>query len=300
MKRLIYPILILFLTTMACTIGSFGQQAPTKTVEEPSATPLFKVPTDVPVVQALPTDTAIPPEPTTPPKPTTPPNSNPTATAQIQGGLNTGSDFFKEDFKGNVDNWKQWVPAGDPTKSYFKLDLGRLRFELPSTETYVYVQNTKFTYQDVLAVTTFETVETDGKNGVAILCRISDHGWYELRVSTMGDRAGWIQIYRYDPRLKALGENPYVNLLLPTYKLESIPISAIKNGFAVNTIGLQCKGNNLSVYANGQAMIHPRLNVPIVVTDNNLQEGTVGVGVMSFSTGKSYVEFIGVSTNQPQ
>ena len=300
MKRLIYPILILFLTTMACTIGSFGQQAPTKTVEEPSATPLFKVPTDVPVVQALPTDTAIPPEPTTPPKPTTPPNSNPTATAQIQGGLNTGSDFFKEDFKGNVDNWKQWVPAGDPTKSYFKLDLGRLRFELPSTETYVYVQNTKFTYQDVLAVTTFETVETDGKNGVAILCRISDHGWYELRVSTMGDRAGWIQIYRYDPRLKALGENPYVNLLLPTYQLESIPISAIKNGFAVNTIGLQCKGNTLSVYINGQAMIHPRLNVPIIVTDNTLQEGTVGVGVMSFSTGKSYVEFIGVSTNQPQ
>jgi hypothetical protein len=299
MKRLIYPILILFIITVACTIGSFGQPAPTMTVE-PSATPLFEVPTAIPMIQALPTDTAIPAKPTTPPQPTTPPKSGPTATAQIQGGLNTGSGFFNEDFKGNVDDWKQWVGAGDPAKNYTKLLLGRLRFELPSTETYVYVQNTKYTYKDVLAVATFETVETDGKNGVSIVCRYSDQGWYELRVSTMGDRAGWIQIYRYDPRLKALGENPYVNLLLPTYQQDSLPISTIKNGFAVNTIGLQCSGNTLSVYANGSAMIHPRLKVPIVVTDNTLQEGTVGIGVMSFSTGKAYIEFISVSTNQPQ
>jgi len=299
MKRLIYTILIFFITTMACTIGSFGQPAPTTTVE-PSATPLFEVPTAIPMIQALPTNTPIPLKPTTPPQPTTPPNSGPTTTPQTQGGLNTSSGFFNEDFKGNVDDWKQWVAAGDSAKNYAQLLLGRLRFELPATESYVYVQNTKYTYKDVLAVTTFETVETDGKNGVAILCRISDQGWYELRVSTMGDRAGWIQIYRYDPRLKALGENPYVNLLMPTYKQDSLPISTIKNGFAVNTIGLQCSGNTLSVYANGQAMIHPRLRQPIVVTDNTLQEGTVGIGVMSFSTGKVYIEFISVSTNQPQ
>jgi hypothetical protein len=116
----------------------------------------------------------------------------------------------------------------------------------------------------------------------------------------MGSAAGRVFLYRYDPRLKALNENPYVNLFLPAYSLESIPISAIKNGFATNTIGLQCSGNSLSVYANGKAMMHPRLNVPIVVNDNTLMDGTVGVGVMSFSTGKSYVEFINVSTNQPQ
>lgn len=293
MKRLIYPILILFLSMMACTIGSFGKPAPTQTVE-PSATPLFEVPTDIPVVEVLPTEAVIPPE------PTTPPISNPTATTQIQGGSNESGGFFKEDFKGTADDWKQWVPAGDPSKNYVKLVLGRLRFELPSTETYVYVQNTSATYEDVLAVTTFETVETDGKNGIAVLCRVSDQGWYELRVSTMGDRAGWIQVYRYDPRLKALNQNPYINLLVPTYNLESIPIANIKNGFATNTIGLQCNGNTLSVYANGKAMIHPRLKVAIVVNDNTLKEGTVGVGVMSFSTGKAYIEFTGMSTNPPQ
>ncbi len=204
MKRLIYPILILIITTMACSIGSFGQSAPTATVA-PTATPLFEVPTAIPVVKALPTATAIfqkpttPPLPTTPPMPTTPPSVGPTATAQIQGGSTTSSGYFNEDFKGNVDEWKQWVPAGDATKSYAQLLLGRLRFELPSPETYVYVQNTKYTYKDVLTVANFETVETDGKNGVAVVCRYSDQGWYELRVSTMGDRAGWIEIYRYDP-----------------------------------------------------------------------------------------------------
>jgi hypothetical protein len=64
MKRLIYPILILLIATMACTIGSFGQPAPTSTVE-PSSTPLFEVPTAIPIIKALPTDTAIPAQPTT-------------------------------------------------------------------------------------------------------------------------------------------------------------------------------------------------------------------------------------------
>jgi hypothetical protein len=299
MKRIIYPILILIFTTMACSIGSIGKPAPTATqpmVEEPSATPLFEVPTDVPVVEVLPEDTPLPPEPTEAPiEPSTPTNILPTATTQIKG-----PSYFNEDFTNNVDNWKQWVPAGDATKNYVKVVLGRLRFELPSTETYVYVQNTKFNYSDVLTVAKFETVETDGGNGVAVLCRVSDKGWYEVRVSTMGSQAGRVWLYRYDPRLKALGENPYVNLLLKPYSLESVPISAIKNGFATNTIGLQCNGDTLSVYANGKAMIHPRLNVPIAVTDSTLTDGTVGLGVMSFSTGKSYVEFINASTNAPQ
>jgi hypothetical protein len=299
MKRLIYPILILVLTTMACSIGSIGKPAATATapvVEEPSATPLFEVPTDVPVVEEMPADTAVPAQPTEAPAvPSQPTKIIPTATTQ-----NQGPSYFNEDFTNNVANWKQWVPAGDSTKNYVKVVLGRLRFELPSTETYVYVQNTKYTYSDVLAVAKFETVETDGGNGIAVLCRVSDKGWYELRVATMGSDAGRMWIYRYDPRLKALGENPYVNLLLQPYSLESVPISSIKNGFATNTIGFQCNGNALSVYANGQAMIHPRLKVPIVVTDNTLTEGTVGLGVMSFSTGKAYVEFINASTNAPQ
>jgi hypothetical protein len=164
------------------------------------------------------------------------------------------------------------------------------------------VENTKFSYKDVLVVSTFATVESNGTNGIALLCRISDKGWYEMRISTMGDgnTAGRVWIYRYDPALKALNENPYVNLLVTAYSLESIPISAIKNGFNTNTIGFQCSGNSLSVFANGKAMIHPRLKVPIVVNDSTLAEGPVGLGVMSFSNGKAYVEFSGISTNKPQ
>jgi hypothetical protein len=294
MKRIIYPILILLLSTMACSFGSFGQPAPTKVV--PSATPLFEVPTGVPVIAPLATATAVPPQPTTSPK------SNPTATTQTQGGLNTGGSYFNEDFKGNASNWKQWVAAGDPSKNYTKVASGRLRFELPSSETYAYVQNSKYSYKDVLTVATFETVESGGANGIALFCRYSDKGWYEARISTMGDasRAGRVWIYRYDPQLKSLNENPYVNLLTTAFSLESIPVGSIKNGFTTNTIGFQCSGNTLSVYANGKAMIHPRLNVPIVVNDSTLQEGTVGVGVMSFSSGKAIVEFSGISTNQPQ
>jgi hypothetical protein len=294
MKRLITPILILFLTTMACSFGSIGKPAPTAV--EPTETALFEVPTDVPVVEMLPTDSIVQPEATsTPPAPTNPPKNIPTATTQAQGG-----NYFNEDFTNNAANWKQWVPAGDSSKSYVKVVLGRLRFELPSTETYAYVQNTKFNYKDVLTVAKFETVEADGGNGVALLCRISDNGWYEMRVSTMGSDAGRVWIYRYDPRLKALGENPYVNLLLQPYSLESVPISTIKNGFATNTIGFQCNGSTLTAYANGKAMIHPRLNVPLTVTDSTLTDGTVGLGVMSFSTGKAYIEFINASTNAPQ
>ena len=291
MKRLICPILILLLSTMACSIGAFGQPTPTQVV--PSATPLFEVPTAVPIIAPMPTDTAVAPAPTASTK------SNPTATIQTPAALDNGG-FFNEDFKGNANDWKQWVAAGDPSKNYVKVTLGRFRFEVPSTETYVYVENTKATYKDVLTVATFETVESGGGNGVAIACRISDKGWYEMRVSTMGSYAGRVWLYRYDPRLKALNQNPYVNLLTTAYSLDSIPIAAIKNGFTTNTIGFQCSGNTLSLFANGKAMIHPRLNVPIVVNDSTLTDGNVGIGVMSFSTGKAIVEFTSVSTNKPQ
>ncbi len=292
MKRLIYPILILFLTTMACSIGSFGRPAPTVA---PSATPLFEVPTDIPVVQAVPTATVRPPEPTNPPT-----KANPTATTQLEGESNTGNAYFNEDFQNGAGNWNQWVAAGDPSKNYTKVLPGRLRFELPSAETYAYVQNVKSSYKDVLAVATFETVETDGKNSIALLCRISENGWYEMRISTMGDSAGRVWIYRYDSALKALDQNPYTNLLAKPYSLDSVPIGDIKNGFSTNTIGFQCNGDTLAVYANGKAMIHPRLKVPIVVTDTNLKEGMVGFGVMSFSSGKAYVEVTNISTNKPQ
>ncbi len=135
MKRLIYPFLILSFMTMACFIGSIGKPAPTATapvVEEPSATPLFEVPTDIPVVEMLPEDTPLPVEPTAaPPEPPTPSKINPTATTQIQGGNDSGGSYFNEDFTANIGNWRQWVPAGDPAKNYVKVVLGRLRFELP-------------------------------------------------------------------------------------------------------------------------------------------------------------------------
>jgi hypothetical protein len=295
MKRLIIPILVLFLVTISCSMTPAQPTAtpvPTKKVvlpTKPAPTEKVVVPTEtkappptVEPVQIMPTDTV---EPTQELLPTEP--------------LPTVTNYFTDEFDGDLSGWRQWVVAGNSDLNYARGIVGRLHFELPSTETYAYEHNINYTYDNVLVQTQFNPVDAAGKNGIALICRVSDQGWYELRVSTIGDRAGWIQIFRYDPKLKANHENPYVDLLMPTYKQDSLPVAEIKPGFNKNTIGLACNGNSLSVYANGKPMMHPRLKEPIVITDTTLTNGTVGVGVMSFSSGKVFIDFDWVSTKAP-
>lgn len=298
MKRLLYPILILILVTLACG-PTPATAVPTKVPDKPTPTSEKVLPTAVKIV-LKPTETEVVLKPTATTEVIAPIATKeviaPTAT---QSGPST--KYFTEEFDNGVADWMQFVVAGDPSKSYYENTPGRLKFVVPSNETYVYSENIKYSYSDVLVQANFETTESSSRNGISLFCRKSDRGWYELRVSTMGDRAGFIQVYRYDPKLKASGKNPYIDLLSPSYKQDTLPVSEILPGYKTNTIGLQCSNKNLTFFANGKPLMHLGLKKAIFITDDYLKEGTTGIGVESSSAAVPVViEFEWVSTSAPK
>jgi hypothetical protein len=276
MKRLYFiPLMILLMVTLACSFTTGGKA--TSTVEIP---PTKEVPTaEVPTLPPAPT--LPPPPPTQPPAPTVEPTTD-------RGG------YFMEEFDGTLENWAGWVAAGDDRYQYAEASFGRLRFEVPSPETYYYIENNSASYSDVLVEAKFEATSTN-KNGIALICRSSDNGWYEFRVSTAGNTAGRFSVYRYDYYLKSQKKVPYVNLLKGYPDIATIDL---KNGLSVNTIGLSCRGNELTFYINGiqQLGINKK---PLIVVDDSLTEGAAGIGVMSFSGGVVKIEFDWVSTTMP-
>jgi len=264
-RAYILPLVVIVLASMACSVLG-GAQEPTQEVVLPSAIPtqVVEMPTEPPPTPVPPTQEPVVEQPTAEVMavPTEPP-----APAEPQ--------------------WETWVAAGDPSKDYTELAGGRLSFELPSPETYAYADRVDAVYGDVFVEAEFETFK-GGPNGIAVICRGSNRGWYELRITTINssDRpyAGSYELYRYDYSLKEQGKNPYYNLLRNMPRINSMDIV---NGYGFNTIGLVCEGNQIRPFINGVEQLPNKQQV----FDDVLTEGTVGVGAMSFGGGPVEIVF---------
>lgn len=272
-KTLFIPLAVLVIVALACSVS-------------PKDTPVVVLATDTPSGGGA----TMPPAPTMPAAPTMPPA--PTMdmpTSPPPGG------YFVEEFDGDLSNWNYWVTAGDSSYQYAEIAFGRLRWDMPSPETYAYVENPDSMLDDVYVEARYETVQS-GQNGVAVICRSSDRGWYEFRVFNRGFTAGRYSIFRYDYLLKAQNKNPYVNLLNGYENLASVNI--INGNGSTNTIGINCEGNQLTFYINGvlQQGLDKR---PLIIVDDTLSTGAAGLGVMSYSDGSVQVEFDYLSASRP-
>ena len=163
---------------------------------------------------------------------------------------------------------------------------GRFVIDLPSAETYSYAFVDGAEYGDVYVEVDVETVKADN-NGIAVICRQSDEGWYELRIATRGPNTGSYQMFRYDPSLIARKQVPYVNLLRNLTKVNTPDI--INGSLKINNIGFSCKGEELRVFINGVEQLPPDKQL---VTDDRLDSGSVGFGAMSFGGGPVQTEFL--------
>ncbi|MDX9863792.1 MAG: hypothetical protein RBT34_03195 [Anaerolineaceae bacterium] len=258
------------LLLLACSFGA--SKAEEQPVEIPTLAP---PPVEEPVQPSPPAEEAPSPE-------AQPVEEQPTAEQPAEeeiapaGGPLVGSDA----------DWVQFIAAGDSSKEFGTAMGGRFVFELPSAETYSYAFAEGAEFGDVYVETDVETVKADN-NGMAVVCRQSDEGWYELRIATRGPNTGSYQMFRYDPSLLARKQNPYVNLLKDLTKVNTPDI--INGSLKINTIGLSCKGEELRVFINGVEQLPPNKRV---VTDGRLDSGSVGFGAMSFGGGPVQIEFL--------
>lgn len=273
-KRLLYLFLVFVFVSVACQFQ----------IGKPEATEEILPPTEeAPTLAPPPTEPPL--EPTDTPEPTQPPEPEATPTEEV-------SPYYTMDFGGDLSNWSQVVLAGDPSKTYIRQMGNRLKFEVPSPETYVYVENGSFSYQDVYVEAEVETVKS-GANGIALWCRGSDKGFYELRIHTVGPQAGTYELFRYDFLLRQQKKVPYVQLLKG---IGHVSTYEIKAGIGLNKIGMLCQGQEIRVFING---VEHLINNEPPVKDSTLTEGTIGFGVMSFSQGPVEVDFLSLAVIEP-
>jgi hypothetical protein len=188
--------------------------------------------------------------------------------------------YFTDEFDGDMNAWPYFLTRGDESVFKYYLDGGKLYvqlLQLDEKKPWVYFINNQYTYTDV-QVETFTTNSGVNANGVSLICRFSDAGWYEFVVSN----SGLYTIYAYDASNRVYG----------TIATGGSP--AIKTGLSPNTYTAVCRGNELTLIVND------RLVTTVQETQFNFTEGRIGIGVSSPDGLPVNVDFEYVKVSEPQ
>lgn len=206
------------------------------------------------------------PTPTLPPVPTkeNTPTAKPTNKPPTAVPTEAKRDFFTEEFETErfFDEWYYFVTGAgmdddenlviEQKGDGVTIDLGALNFYLY----YIYDLNI---YDDVRTTVVAENLGRNNNN-ISLVCRLDydNAKWYEFSVESGGV---WY-LYAYDS-----GYN----------FLDSGGTTALKQGKAINEYGMECSGNTISMYVNGDKLK--------TYTDRtyNFGEGQVGFNISSLN-----------------
>lgn len=172
--------------------------------------------------------------------------------------------FYTEEFNEDIASWFDFITNGDPRMVKWEVDRGKLSLHLLQLEdklAWFYLINDSFTYSAV-KVEAVVTNRGNNANGVSLICRFSEIGWYEFVVSN----AGTYTIYAVDNAgIVYQGRN----------ELVTGGSSAIKTGQVTNVYTAVCQGNELSLFVN-QTLVRTFSD-----TKFNFSVGKIGLAVSS-------------------
>jgi hypothetical protein len=270
-RKLFYLIAIFALVTMACSfsIGTDSESTPVVAQPEPTNPP---APTDPPAPTAT-TEPTDEPMPTLAPATEAPATEAPATEAPV---VFESEAFYQEEFETETaDYWSWWLTLGDDRDVDIYTENGYLVTELNANDTYLYLTYDEYTYTDVGVAVVFENRGVNNNN-VSLVCRLSDDdGWYEFNVASNG----LYDILRWDQR-----NNKYVTIA-------SGGSNSINQGKDENAYGATCVDDELTLFINGTKVK--------TVTDRNLREGLVGIGVASFNVSPVVVEVDAIEIFEP-
>jgi len=208
----------------------------------------------------------------------------PTPTLVMPTSTPAPSPFYMEAFDNELASWFDFMTSGDLGMVIKNLEAGKLVIQLLEKDDklpWYYLIRDGYSYSNV----TVEAVvvnQGNNTNGVSLICRYSDIGWYEFVVSN----SGFYQIYAVD---NAGVMNQGYNLIADGGS------SAIKSGpGAVNTYTITCEGDKLELKVNGnQVRTLPEKNF-------NFPDGLIGLAVSSPNKIPVWVEFESLTVSQPK
>lgn len=187
-----------------------------------------------------------------------------TQTVILETPTLVSSPFYAEEFNGDLASWFDFMSSGDQRMVQQAVELGKLSVRLLKLEDrlpWYYLINNAFAYADV-KVEAIVTNRGNNANGVSLICRYSDIGWYEFVVSNDGT----YNIYAVDSA-------GIVNQGYNSIASGGSPI--IKTGQTSNVYTIVCAGNDLSLLVN-QKLVR-------TITDKYFKfaEGKIGLAVSS-------------------
>lgn len=180
--------------------------------------------------------------------------------------------YFTEEFEAPLTNWTTLYASGNSGDVDIRNENSALTFELSSPHTWIYVMYSAFEYNSVHLETSAIGFGSD-INAMGLVCHYSEKdGWYEFNISSDGNynvlHGQWL----------ADGIARYALITNETTKF-------IQTGNAVNSIGLECYGNELRLYINNTPL--RTLNVENI----GLTGGKVGLALASFDDAPLVVSF---------
>jgi len=193
-----------------------------------------------------------------------------------EAALPEENPYFRDEFEDDInENWGMKVISGLEDQLIWSQLNGKLRMQTlpPNDVNYVFL-NKKHTYDDVIVQA---EVENAGPLdvGFSLICRASEAGWYEFRISP----SGYYEFVRFDQYLKDEGKNPYTS-----YVEKRMNSTKILGGLEKNEFSLSCVGNLITVFVNGEQLYYEKR--PLAVEDDTYSEGTIGFGLVG--AGKEY------------
>lgn len=263
LRPVLFFVSLLLIVGLACSFGADPGGNPT-VPPQPTAVQIIE-PTTVPPTEAPPEPTAVPPT-EEPPVP------------QAQ-------EFFTEEFDTSLsDDWSILTVTAsdkaDPDKVTVDAQDGKLVWNFDSERVYYYLFYGAFDYEDVRL-----DVRADNRgrnnNSVSLICRYDpDGGWYEFNIANNG---------LYDI---LYGEETSSGSIAYE-QIANGGSNSIKQGKEVNEYAITCKGDELTLFINGEEVNS--------ITEKNygLRSGQVGVSVSSFDVLPIIIEMDWVKISEP-
>jgi hypothetical protein len=268
MKRsIVISILILAVVSLACNLGGLMNGAATETPEPPPQMPSATSTARPLSVEPSPTREIIATL-----TPSEEPTRQPVESTEEPQETQTSTDYFRDDFDSDSGLWEYLYITGNSREQCSVPSLldGAVEWACPpGEETQLRFYTLDYDYEDVVVQAEVENFGSN-KNGISLLCRVSDLGWYEFRISSGGE----YYIFRFDWMLRNSGQNPYIFIANGATPL-------ILVGQKVNTFAMDCSDSDFKFYINSSQMA-------VTIPDAKKNEfavypgGGVGFGVMLY------------------
>ncbi len=195
----------------------------------------------------------------------------------------TPNPFYVEEFNTDLATWIEFMTSGDSSLVEKKVDLGVLSIALFQRDTITsryYLVNNSFSYSDV-KVEAVVTNRGNNSNGVGLICRYSDIGWYEVQVSN----SQTFSVYVVDS----------IGLMSQGYnEIAQFDSNQILSGLSTNIYTMTCKGNVISLFVNGNLLWE------YTDTQFGFADGKIGLSVWSPQSLPVNVEIETLTVSAPE